>query len=93
MRIAKSAVAATLGVGVLLAVPAPLSARQSPAVNPSASADEWRAHGRDATEQRYSPLDRITRLNVGRLGVAWSWESPRRGARLESKPLVADGVM
>ncbi len=93
MRIAKSAVAATLGVGVLLAVPAPLSARQSPAVNPSASADEWRAHGRDATEQRYSPLDRITRLNVGRLGVAWSWEIPRRGARLESTPLVADGVM
>ena len=35
------------------------------------SADaEWRAHGRDHAEQRYSPLDQISRENVGALAVA-----------------------
>ncbi|NNF12039.1 MAG: PQQ-dependent dehydrogenase, methanol/ethanol family [Gemmatimonadetes bacterium] len=54
---------------------------------------EWRSHGRDLAERRYSPLDQITRDNVGSLTVAWTYDIPRRGARLEATPLVADGVM
>jgi PQQ-dependent dehydrogenase (methanol/ethanol family) len=54
--------------------------------------DEWLAHGRDLNETRYSPLAEINRSNVGRLGLAWSYDFP--GTRgLEGTPLVADGVM
>ena len=58
-----------------------------------ASDDEWRGHGRDLGEQRYSPLDQISTINVDRLGIAWTYDIPRRGARLEATPIVVDGVM
>ena len=54
---------------------------------------EWPMHGRDAAETRYSPLDQIDTDNVERLGLAWRWEIPKIGARLETTPLVLDGVM
>jgi len=58
-----------------------------------ASDEEWRGHGRDLGEQRYSPLDQISTINVDRLGIAWTYDIPRRGARLEATPIVVDGVM
>ncbi len=54
---------------------------------------EWLTYGRDQAETHYSPLDQITSDNVDRLGLAWSWEIPVTGARLETTPLVSDGVM
>lgn len=60
---------------------------------PSVADAEWRSHGRDLAEQRYSPLNQIDRENVGTLSMAWTYDIPRRGARLEATPLVADGVM
>jgi alcohol dehydrogenase (cytochrome c) len=40
----------------------------------------------------YSPLDEITKENVGKLQLAWSWGmSP--GGRTQETPLVHDGVM
>ncbi|HBD98170.1 MAG TPA: PQQ-dependent dehydrogenase, methanol/ethanol family, partial [Gemmatimonadetes bacterium] len=54
---------------------------------------EWTAHGLDFAETRFSPIDQIDSDNVGRLGVAWSWEIPRAGARLEATPLISDGVL
>ena len=54
---------------------------------------EWAAHGRDLAETRYSPLNQIDTENVGRLKTAWTWDIPKAGARLETTPLVVDGVI
>ena len=59
----------------------------------SAQQSDWPVHGRDAAETRYSLLGGIATDNVDRLGVAWSWEIPKTGARLETTPLVVDGVL
>ncbi len=60
---------------------------------PAPASVEWPMHGLDAGETRYSPLDRIDTENVTRLAVAWSWKIPKAGARLESTPIVSNGVM
>ena len=77
--------------------PTDLPARQAaagpPADAPQAEDADWRSYGRDLAEQRYSPLGQIMRENVSRLSVAWTYDIPRRGARLEATPLMADGVM
>ena len=53
---------------------------------------QWMSHGRTYSEQRYSPLTQIDTANVGRLGLAWSFElSTNRG--VETTPIVVDGVM
>ena len=52
----------------------------------------WPAHGRNAWEQRYSPLDQINSLNVAELGLAWSADlGTNRG--IEATPLVVGGVL
>jgi len=52
----------------------------------------WLAHGRSYDEQRFSPLTSINADNVGKLSLAWSWETgTTRG--LEATPIVVDGVM
>lgn len=58
-----------------------------------AAPSEWLTYGRDHAETHYSPLDEIDVASVGRLGLAWSWDIPKVGARLESTPLVSDGVI
>ena len=53
---------------------------------------DWITHGRTYAEQRYSPLTAISADNVGRLGLAWSFDTESdRG--LEATPLVVDGVL
>ena len=70
-----------------------LALATAPSFVAGAQQSDWPLHGRDAAETRYSPLDRINTGNVGQLGVAWSWEIPRAGARLETTPIVVDGVL
>ncbi len=53
----------------------------------------WPRHGYDDAETRFSPLDQINAANVGQLELAWSWEIPKTGARLETTPIVVDGVL
>ncbi len=54
----------------------------------------WLAHGRTYSEQRFSPLTRITTANVGQLGLAWSHDIKARTARgVEATPIVVDGVV
>ncbi len=53
----------------------------------------WPNHGRDLAETRYAPLDRINATNVGSLAPAWSWEIPKGGARIETTPIVFDGIL
>ena len=52
---------------------------------------EWRAFGRDAGAQRYSPLSQINTKNVASLQAAWSFDTGSRD--LQMTPLVVAGVM
>ena len=53
---------------------------------------EWRQHGINQAETRFSPLADINDGNVGKLGLAWYFDYPTaRG--LEATPLVIDGVI
>ncbi|MGH0032016.1 MAG: PQQ-dependent dehydrogenase, methanol/ethanol family [Myxococcota bacterium] len=52
----------------------------------------WLTHGRTYAEQRFSPLDQITRENVAKLGLVWSYDlGSNRG--VEATPIVVDGVI
>ncbi len=62
---------------------------------------DWSANGRDVQGSRYSPASQITRTNVGRLAVAWTYRTgetdPRfktaKATAFEATPLVVDGTM
>src|SRR2546422_10106507 len=62
---------------------------------------DWSANGRDVQGSRYSPASQITRTNVGRLEVAWTYRTgetdPRfktaKATAFEATPLVVDGTM
>ena len=52
----------------------------------------WLSHGRTYSEQRYSPLEKVSATTVDRLALAWSYElKSNRGA--EATPIVANGIM
>jgi len=54
--------------------------------------DEWLSYGRDAGEQRFSPLDQVNDANIGQLGLAWFADlDTNRGQ--ESTPLMHDGTL
>jgi PQQ-dependent dehydrogenase (methanol/ethanol family) len=59
----------------------------------AAAPGEWLSYGRDYAETHYSPLSQVNAGNVSRLAVAWTWDIPKTGARLEATPIVADGVI
>ena len=53
---------------------------------------QWLSYGRTYDEQRFSPLEQITRANVGQLGLAWYADLDiDRGQ--EATPLFVDGVL
>jgi quinohemoprotein ethanol dehydrogenase len=57
-----------------------------------AEPDQWLAHGRTYTEQRYSPLDQVSTRNIGELGLAWFADIPLNRGQ-EATPIVIDGVI
>jgi quinoprotein glucose dehydrogenase len=61
------------------------------------SAGEWPSYHRDLASTRYSPLDQITRDNVARLAVAWTWKPDTADKPAEFKnentPLMIGGVL
>ena len=63
----------------------------------SKTGDEWVAYGVNWSEQRYSPLKQINDSNVGRLGLAWSYDIPlapgNPQTHQEGTPLVFNGVL
>ena len=86
--------ASFLTLAALATLPAATAPQTAPAAALHANAAaHWPHHGRDAAETRHSPLDEINAENVDRLGLAWRWEIPKTGARLETTPLVVDGVL
>jgi quinoprotein glucose dehydrogenase len=76
-----------------------LSAASAAAQTPNG---EWPANGRDAANTRYAPLTQITRDNVARLAVAWTYRTgdakggrfPLRGdPHFEATPLMVEGTL
>ena len=61
----------------------------------------WSANGRDVQGTRYLPASEITRENVNRLEVAWTYRTGESESRFatskpasfEATPLVVDGTM
>ena len=86
-----------LPVALVVQPPTSAAAQEAGAVGEvalrAAAPAEWLTNGRDYAETHYSPLDQINADNIDRLSLAWSWEIPKGGARLESTPVVSDGVM
>ena len=65
---------------------------QSGQVSAPSQSVEWKLHGNDHGEQRYSTLKQVNRDNVEDLGLAWSFDIPtRRG--IEATPLMVDGTL
>jgi quinohemoprotein ethanol dehydrogenase len=57
-----------------------------------AEPQNWLAHGRTSSEQRYSPLDQINDANVAELGLAWFYDlDTKRGQ--QASPIIVDGLM
>ncbi len=53
---------------------------------------DWPSHGLDHAETRFSRLTQISTANVGKLGLAWSYNlESSRG--VEATPVVVDGIM
>ena len=57
-----------------------------------ADASQWLSHGRTYSEQRFSPLNKINRESVSRLGLTW-FEATGNSRGMEATPLIVDGVM
>ena len=59
------------------------------------SAGEWPSYHRDLAGTRYSPLDKITRDNVSKLAVAWTWKSDSldRQPANQNTPIMIGGVL
>jgi quinohemoprotein ethanol dehydrogenase len=55
--------------------------------------NDWLTYGLNQQEQRYSLLKQIDDTNVGRLGLAWTYEIGLGGGNQEATPLVSNGVL
>lgn len=58
----------------------------------SPDAGDWPAYGRDAGGAKYSPLDQITSDNVGRLQVAWTWDTEEAPISGPAAPIRGQAV-
>lgn len=56
---------------------------------------DWPYYGGGPEQIRYSPLTQITRENVGRLQVAWTYDTRDAfdGSEMQCQPVVAHGVL
>ena len=81
------------GAGVALAAGGAAAAVDSTRLDHAdQDAGNWLTYGRTYSEQRYSPLARITADNVTQVGLAWFADlDSDRGQ--EATPIVIDGVM
>jgi PQQ-dependent dehydrogenase (methanol/ethanol family) len=65
---------------------------QSRIENADSEPGNWLSYGRTYSEQRFSPLTKVDTKSVGKLGLAWAYET-REGRGAEATPIVVDGVM
>jgi alcohol dehydrogenase (cytochrome c)/quinohemoprotein ethanol dehydrogenase len=82
----------TFGVGQAWAAEAPVKVDAARMNNADRDGANWLSYGRTYSEQRFSPLTKITADNAKQLGLAWYADlDTNRGQ--EATPLVIDGVM
>src|SRR5262249_15894946 len=53
----------------------------------------WMSYSNGYQSHRFSPLKQITPENVSRLKTAWVYQNNYSGGRVETSPIVVDGVM
>lgn len=53
---------------------------------------DWPVYGADSADTHYSPLDQINRSNVGKLAVAWTYDSGETGG-METSPIIVGNVL
>ncbi len=65
------------------------------AAQPVHGQDDWRSWGRDAGNQRHSPLTQINTSNVSTLVPAWRYKMTKGGipSRSQSTPLMVEGIL
>jgi quinohemoprotein ethanol dehydrogenase len=82
----------TAGIGQAWATEAPVKIGAARMNNADRDAANWLSYGRTYSEQRFSPLTKMTADNAKQLGLAWFADlDTNRGQ--EATPLVIDGVM
>ncbi len=71
----------------LLGIPALLHAQRKSV--------DWPVYGGNTDHTHYSTLDQITPANVGRLQIAWTYETHDEfpGSEMQANPIVVDGVL
>src|SRR5262249_15175035 len=75
------------------------AAPAGPAPSPGAASAnvEWPFYAGNLAAQRYSPLEQINRDNVGKLEIAWRFQTgnygPKPEPRNEATPLMIGGVL
>ena len=97
MSIKSLAIRLILPSALALMFAAPSQAQDTPFVpvsdeilqNPAPS--DWLQWRRDQKASAFSPLNEVTRENVGDLRLAWAWAMP--DGRQEQEPIVYDGIM
>jgi quinohemoprotein ethanol dehydrogenase len=81
-----------VGLGQARAAEAPAKVDAARMKNADRDAANWLSYGRTYSEQRFSPLAKITPDNAKQLGLAWFADlDTNRGQ--QATPLVIDGVM
>ena len=90
----KQLIATTLSIGLVTAAASTFAAEITDARLQDANKDSanWMLHGRDYTNQRFSPLSQINNRNVKKLVPKWIYQTGI-SATFQTTPLVADGVM
>lgn len=87
---------AVLAAGVLSVLAAlphlVLSQNLNPAELLHPSADSWPGYHGDYSGRRHSHLTQITPQNVGKLSLAWAFQTDQT-AQIKSSPLLVDGVL
>lgn len=81
-----------LSVGLLLLSHVSVAPQSVAPQRPPASRAEWSAYGGPGGIH-YSSLNQISRSNVGRLQVAWTYDAGEGAGGTEAQPLVAAGVL
>ena len=88
------ATASALALSVACAVPALADVTIEDIVNDAASTADVVSNGLGPSGQRFSPLDKVNKENVGQLVPAWAMSLGGEKMRgQETQPLVKDGVM
>lgn len=74
-------------------IPAAQTSELAPAIPVTFNGKNWeRSHG-DHSSSRYSSLKQITRENVSRLQVAWTYHSGDGRANIQANPVIVNGVL